>query len=111
MEKVASAAGLSSVSAALVQAALHGLGLVYRINGHTERFLEEGRPVRVLADWSPRLPGLVPYCPDRRRTPAKPRVFIDFLRNGSAGATPATEGAVAGVDRPPATRPGSRSPP
>ncbi len=50
------------------------------INGYLERFLESGRLVRILADWSPRLEGLHLYYPDRKRVPAKLRALIDFLR-------------------------------
>jgi DNA-binding transcriptional LysR family regulator len=67
-------------SAALVQAALDGLGIAYMINGYIERFVENGRLVRLLADWSPTLPGLTLYYPDRRRVPSKLRALIDFLR-------------------------------
>lgn len=66
-------------SAALVQAALDGLGVTYMINGYVDRLLADGRLVRVLADWSPALPGLTLYYPDRRRVPAKLRALIDFL--------------------------------
>ncbi len=68
-------------SEALVQSALDGLGIAYMINGYIERFLERGELVRVLADWSPRFDDLHLYYPDRRRVPAKLRVFIDFLRS------------------------------
>ena len=49
-------------------------------NGFIERFLEEGRMVRLLADWSPPVPGLVLYYPSRRRAPRKLRALVDFLR-------------------------------
>jgi len=81
-------------SAALVHAALDGLGLVYMINGYIERFIADGRLVRVLADWSPALPGLTLYYPDRRQVPLKLRVLIDFLRERLGGASPATDGSV-----------------
>ncbi len=82
-------------SAALVQAALDGVGVAYMINGYIERFIEDGRLVRVLADWSPPLSGLTLYYPDRRRVPSKLRALIDFLRTHLPGAQPATDGSIA----------------
>lgn len=67
-------------SAALVQSALDGIGIAYMINGYIERFIDEGRLVRLLADWSPPLPGYTLYYPDRRHVAPKLRAFIDFLR-------------------------------
>ncbi|CAN7772947.1 LysR family transcriptional regulator [Variovorax sp. LjRoot290] len=67
-------------SSALVQAALDGLGIAYMINGYIDGLIEQGRLVRLLTDWSPPLPGLTLYYPDRRRVPAKLRALIDFLR-------------------------------
>lgn len=67
-------------SAALVQAALDGIGITYMINGYLERMLDEGRLVRILADWSPPLSGLTVYYSDRRRVPPKLRAFIDFIQ-------------------------------
>lgn len=75
-------------SAALVQAALDGLGLIYMINGYVERFVEEGRLVRVLADWSPPLPGFTVYYADRRRVSPQLRALIDFLRDEWGAVSP-----------------------
>jgi DNA-binding transcriptional LysR family regulator len=65
----------------LVRSALDGLGIAYMINGYIEPFIEQGRLVRVLADWSPVIPSLHLYYPDRRRVPAKLRALIDFLHS------------------------------
>jgi DNA-binding transcriptional LysR family regulator len=80
-------------SAALVRAALDGIGVAYMINGYIEPLIEKGMLVRLLSDWSPPLPGLTLYYPDRRRVPAKLRVLIDFLREElpSASAVPPPE--------------------
>jgi DNA-binding transcriptional LysR family regulator len=67
-------------SGALVRAALDGIGIAYMINGYIETLIERGLLARLLADWSPALPGLTLYYPDRRRVPAKLRALIDFLR-------------------------------
>jgi len=81
-------------SAALVQAALDGVGIAYMINGYIERFLADGRLVRVLADWSPPLAGLTLYYADRRRVPRKLRALIDFLRQEAGRTAPAIEGVI-----------------
>lgn len=65
----------------LVRSALDGLGIAYMINGFIEPFIEQGQLVRLLKDWSPVLPSLHLYYPDRRRVPAKLRALIDFLRS------------------------------
>lgn len=70
-------------SAALVQAALDGIGIAYMINGYIEKYLAEGRLVRLLEDWSPPLAGLHLYYPDRKRVPPKLRALIEFLRNAT----------------------------
>jgi DNA-binding transcriptional LysR family regulator len=75
-------------SAALVQAALDGIGIVYMINGYVERLVDEGRLVRLLADWSPTLPGFTLYYASRRRVPAKLRALIDFLHEERRPARP-----------------------
>lgn len=81
-------------SAALTQAALDGIGIAYMINGYIDRFLCDGRLVRILSDWSPALAGLTLYYPDRRRVPAKLRALIDFLRNRRQIEPPQTAGAL-----------------
>ncbi len=82
-------------STALVQAALDGIGIIYMINGYIERFLDDGRLVRVLADWSPPLPGFTLYYTDRRRVPPKLRALIDFLRDSRhEGAVPQVDSAL-----------------
>jgi DNA-binding transcriptional LysR family regulator len=77
-------------SASLVQAALDGLGITYMINGYIERFIEEGRLIRLLADWSPPLAGFKLYYPSRRRVPQKLRALIDFIRSAPAQDPAAT---------------------
>ncbi|EOX6785741.1 LysR family transcriptional regulator [Pseudomonas aeruginosa] len=64
----------------LVRSTLDGLGIANMINGYIEPFLEDGRLVRLLTEWSPEIPSLHLYYPDRRRVPAKLRALIDFLR-------------------------------
>jgi DNA-binding transcriptional LysR family regulator len=67
-------------STAMAQAVLDGAGIGYMANGFIERFLDDGRLVRLLEDWSPPVPGFVIYYPSRRRAPRKLKVLVDFLR-------------------------------
>ncbi|AEI37372.1 LysR family transcriptional regulator [Zymomonas mobilis] len=69
--------------AVMVQAALDGLGVIYTVNGYVERFIEEGRLVRMLEDWSPPTSGLVLYYPARPRISRKLKVLIDYLHTHS----------------------------
>lgn len=75
--------------AAMVQAAIDGLGITYMINGYIERFIDDGRLVRLLADWSPTMSPLTLYYPDRRRVPPKLRALIDFMRADPSPRGPA----------------------
>jgi DNA-binding transcriptional LysR family regulator len=75
-------------SAALVQAAIDGIGVVYMINGYVEQLVQQGRLVRLLTDWSPLLPGFTLYYASRRRVPAKLRALIDFVRDEWTTAHP-----------------------
>lgn len=65
---------------AVVQAAIDGLGLGNVLSTYSAAHIAEGRLVRVLEHWSPKLPGLTLYYPDRKRVPLKLRALIDFLR-------------------------------
>lgn len=68
-------------SAALVQAALDGVGVVYTVSGQIEALVREGALVRLLEDWSPDLPHFTLYYPDRQRASASLRALIDFVRS------------------------------
>ena len=63
-----------------VEAALQGLGLLYAFDrGRVDELVDEGRLVRVLADWSVTRPGLYLYYPNRRHAHAALAAFIDCL--------------------------------
>lgn len=64
----------------IVPAALQGLGILYAYNddGIAEA-LESGRLKRILADWSPTMPGLYLYYSNRRHVLPALRAFIDCL--------------------------------
>ncbi|MCX5577738.1 LysR family transcriptional regulator [Kaistia terrae] len=66
------------------QAAIEGLGLIYI---HEYAVLEDigaGRLVRVLEDWTPKLPGLAIYYPGRRNLSAGMRAFISLAKELAA---------------------------
>ena len=62
--------------------------LTYTINGYIERFLEEGRLVRVMANWSPPLDSFRLFYPSRRRVSPALRALIDFLQTTTATQRP-----------------------
>lgn len=72
----------------VVPAALQGLGILYAYNddGIAEA-LRDGRLKRVLADWSPTVPGLHLYYSSRRYVLPALRAFIDCLLDRDLGQT------------------------
>lgn len=72
----------------VVPAALQGLGILYAYNddGIAEA-LQDGRLKRVLADWSPTVPGLHLYYSSRRYVLPALRAFIDCLLDRDLGQT------------------------
>ena len=69
---------LANSGAALLQAAIHGLGLAYLPCFHVARALASGAVVRVLPEWSAPIP-IHALFPSSRHVPAKVRIFIDRL--------------------------------
>lgn len=64
----------------IVPAALQGLGILYAYNDDgIADALQDGRLKRVLADWSPTVPGLYLYYSSRRYLLPALRAFIDCL--------------------------------
>ena len=69
-----------------VRAAVDGLGIAYTLEALAELFLQSGRLVRVLEDWSPVFEGFFLYYPGRRQVPAALRALIDMIRvDGGSG--------------------------
>lgn len=63
-----------------IAAALNGLGIAYHFERDGVReFLDQGRLVQVLADWSISRPGLFLYYSNRQHRPALLGAFIDCL--------------------------------
>lgn len=61
-------------------AALNGAGLAYLFGARLEGALEDGRLIRVLADWCPPFDGFYIYYPTRRQMRPALRAFVDFYR-------------------------------
>jgi DNA-binding transcriptional LysR family regulator len=62
-------------------AALEGLGLAYLPEDLVEAAIQEGRLVRVLADWCPARPGYHLYYPSRRQSSPAFALLVDALRH------------------------------
>jgi DNA-binding transcriptional LysR family regulator len=71
---------ISNFQDVVVEGALQGLGILYAYNDdRVDNAIEERRLKRVLADWSPTVPGLFLYYPNRRHSQPALRAFIDCL--------------------------------
>lgn len=63
-----------------LSSALDGLGIAYMPEEHVRPYVEEGRLVRVLANWCPYFPGYHLYYPTRRHSSPALALLADFLR-------------------------------
>ncbi|MFY0185599.1 LysR family transcriptional regulator [Stenotrophomonas sp. PUT21] len=73
----------------IVPAALQGLGILYAYNDDDiAEALRDGRLRRVLADWSPTVPGLYLYYSSRRHMLPGLRAFIDCMLDRDLGSEP-----------------------
>lgn len=76
----------------IVPAALQGLGILYAYNdSDIADALRDGRLKRVLADWSPTVPGLFLYYSSRRHMLPALRAFIDCLLDPDVGGDAPTQ--------------------
>jgi DNA-binding transcriptional LysR family regulator len=64
----------------IIECALAGLGIGLAYEDQVSSYMDEGRLVRVLEDWSPRFPGFFLYYPGRRHQPAALSALIRALR-------------------------------
>ena len=64
----------------LLEAAVAGLGLAYLPEEQVQPYLDDGRLVRVLADWCPPFPGYHLYYPSRRQPTPAFALLVDALR-------------------------------
>src|SRR6201997_4943150 len=71
---------ISNLQEVVVEGALQGLGILYAYDDdRVHESIAAGRLKRILADWSPTLPGLFLYYSDRRNPHPALRPFIDCL--------------------------------
>ena len=73
--------GVFNAVAMMRQAALEGIGLAYLPEELVEGAIEQGRLVRVLADWCPPRPGYHLYYPSRRQPSPAFTLVVDALRH------------------------------
>jgi DNA-binding transcriptional LysR family regulator len=64
----------------LLEAAVAGFGLAYLPEEQVQPYLDDGRLVRVLADWCPPFPGYHLYYPSRRQPTPAFALLVDALR-------------------------------
>jgi DNA-binding transcriptional LysR family regulator len=65
---------------AMLDAALAGIGVAYLNEVLVEKYIETGRLIPVLQDWTQPYPGISLYFPGRKHVPAGLRAFIDLIR-------------------------------
>lgn len=68
----------------ILQAVLDGLGLAYVLEDSARPYLDDGRLVAVLEDWSEPFPGFVLYYPRQRQMSSALRAFVDMVRDTTA---------------------------
>lgn len=68
----------------ILNGALDGIGLSYIPDFMAKPFIDDGRLIEVLADWSPYFPGFHLYYPNRRNTAPAFAAFVDAIRYKSA---------------------------
>jgi DNA-binding transcriptional LysR family regulator len=71
-------------------AALASVGLTLAMESDVRGDIEAGSLVRVLDDWTPRLPPLSLYYPSRRNPTAAFKAFVDFARRHSGAGNTVT---------------------
>ena len=64
-----------------LQAALAGRGIAHVFDDYAKPYVQSGRLVELLSDWSPTLPHWFLYYPSRRLPSAAMRAFLDYMRN------------------------------
>jgi DNA-binding transcriptional LysR family regulator len=64
----------------ILEAALDGLGIAYLTEDQVRPYLDDGRLVRVLAEWSPPFPGYHLYYPSRRQHAPAFALLVEALR-------------------------------
>ena len=70
-----------NTAALLLEAAVAGFGLAYLPEEQVQAYLDDGRLVRVLADWCPPFAGYHLYYPTRRQQTPAFALLVDALRH------------------------------
>jgi DNA-binding transcriptional LysR family regulator len=65
----------------ILQAVLDGLGFAYVLEDAARPYLDDGRLLAVLEDWSEPFAGWVLYYPQQRQMSSALRAFVDMLRD------------------------------
>ncbi|WP_312619786.1 LysR substrate-binding domain-containing protein, partial [Agrobacterium pusense] len=58
-----------------------GRGIAHVFDDYAKPYLQDGRLVELLPDWSPTLPHWFLYYPSRRLPSAAMRAFLDYMKN------------------------------
>lgn len=66
-----------------VQAALAGQGIAHVFDTYAKPYLDDGRLIELMPDWSPRLPSWFLYYPNRRHPSAAMRAFLAHVKANS----------------------------
>jgi DNA-binding transcriptional LysR family regulator len=66
-----------------VQAALAGQGIAHVFDTYAKPYLDDGRLIELMPDWSPRLPSWFLYYPNRRHPSAAMRAFLGHVKANS----------------------------
>jgi DNA-binding transcriptional LysR family regulator len=89
IEMAVAGALISNHPSVAIEGALQGLGILYAYDDDgIHESIARGRLKRVLADWSPTLPGLFLYYSNRHHIRPALRVFIDCLLDRDTGSSP-----------------------
>ena len=64
----------------MLDAALESLGIAYVLEGQAAPFIEQGRLVRLLEEWTPPFPGFFLYHPSRQQTRPVLAAFVALAR-------------------------------
>jgi DNA-binding transcriptional LysR family regulator len=79
-----------------LKAALAGQGIAHVFDDYSNAFIESGKLVEVLPDWSPILPSWYIYYPSRRHSSAAMQAFLRYVRqyDWTARSMPSAAGDV-----------------
>jgi DNA-binding transcriptional LysR family regulator len=65
----------------MLEAALNGLGVGYLLEHEVASYVEDGRLIRLLPEWTPRFPGFHLYYSSRRQIRPVLVAFVEAVRS------------------------------